>query len=53
MVGAVRHALGGSSAWLRRAPVLFILTLDCMTTLERGWGMLAECTLPFPSRDRE
>jgi 3-phenylpropionate/cinnamic acid dioxygenase small subunit len=24
--------------------------LDCMTTLERGWGMVAERILPFPPR---
>ena len=29
-----------------------LITLDCMTTLERGWGMLAERILPFPPRDR-
>jgi hypothetical protein len=28
------------------------ITLDCMTTLERGWGMLAERILPFPPRER-
>jgi 3-phenylpropionate/cinnamic acid dioxygenase small subunit len=27
-----------------------LITLDCMTTLERGWGMLAERILPFPPR---
>jgi 3-phenylpropionate/cinnamic acid dioxygenase small subunit len=27
-----------------------LVTLDCMTTLERGWGMLAERVLPFPPR---
>jgi len=27
-----------------------LVTLDCMTTLERGWGMLAELMLPFPPR---
>jgi 3-phenylpropionate/cinnamic acid dioxygenase small subunit len=27
-----------------------LIVLDCMTTLERGWGMLAERILPFPSR---
>ena len=27
-----------------------LVTLDCMTTLERGWGMLAERILPFPPR---
>jgi len=26
------------------------ITLDCMTTLERGWGMLAERIVPFPPR---
>jgi len=25
-----------------------LVTLDCMTTLERGWGMVAERILPFP-----
>jgi len=29
-----------------------LITLDCMTTLERGWGMLAERILPFPPRQR-
>ncbi|MBM3223637.1 MAG: nuclear transport factor 2 family protein [Candidatus Tectomicrobia bacterium] len=28
-----------------------LITLDCMTTLERGWGMLAERILPFPPRE--
>jgi hypothetical protein len=28
------------------------ITLDCMTTLERGWGMLVDRILPFPSRER-
>jgi ketosteroid isomerase-like protein len=28
------------------------ITLDCMTTLERGWGMLVDRVLPFPSRER-
>ena len=27
-----------------------LVTLDCMTTLERGWGMVAERILPFPPR---
>jgi 3-phenylpropionate/cinnamic acid dioxygenase small subunit len=27
-----------------------LVTLDCMTTLERGWGMVAERILPFPAR---
>lgn len=27
-----------------------IIVLDCMTTLERGWGMLTERILPFPPR---
>ena len=27
-----------------------LVTLDCMTTLERGWGMGAERILPFPPR---
>jgi hypothetical protein len=29
-----------------------IITLDCMTTLERGWGMLEDriLSLPRPSR---
>ena len=26
------------------------ITLDCMTTLERGWGMLTERIVPFPPR---
>ena len=29
-----------------------VITLDCMTTLERGWGMLADRILPFPPRER-
>lgn len=29
-----------------------LITLDCMTTLERGWGMLAERVLPFPPRQQ-
>ena len=29
-----------------------LVTLDCMTTLERGWGMVAERILPFPPRPR-
>jgi hypothetical protein len=29
-----------------------VITLDCMTTLERGWGMLANRVLPFPPRER-
>jgi 3-phenylpropionate/cinnamic acid dioxygenase small subunit len=29
-----------------------LIILDCMTTLERGWGMLAERVLPFPPRER-
>jgi 3-phenylpropionate/cinnamic acid dioxygenase small subunit len=27
-----------------------LVTLECMTTLERGWGMVAERILPFPPR---
>ena len=27
-----------------------LIVLDCMTTLERGWGMLTERILPFPPR---
>jgi len=27
-----------------------ILTVECMTTLERGWGMLENRVLPFPPR---
>ena len=27
-----------------------LVTLDCMTTLERGWGTVAERILPFPQR---
>jgi hypothetical protein len=27
-----------------------LIVLDCMTTLERGWSMLAERILPFPSQ---
>ncbi len=27
-----------------------LIVLDCMTTLERGWGRLAERILPFPPR---
>jgi len=27
-----------------------LVTLGCMTTLERGWGMVAERVLPFPPR---
>lgn len=27
-----------------------LIALDCMTTLERGWGMLVERILPFPPR---
>ena len=27
-----------------------LIVVDCMTTLERGWGMFAERILPFPSR---
>lgn len=27
-----------------------LVNLDCMTTLERGWGMVAERILPFPPR---
>jgi hypothetical protein len=26
------------------------IVLDCMTTLERGWGRVADRILPFPSR---
>lgn len=29
-----------------------LITLDCMTTLERGWGMLADRIVPFPPRER-
>ncbi len=29
-----------------------LIILDCMTTLERGWGRLAERILPFPPRER-
>lgn len=29
-----------------------LIILDCMTTLERGWGMLVERILPFPPRQR-
>jgi hypothetical protein len=29
-----------------------LIILDCMTTLERGWGMLDERILPFPPRQR-
>ena len=29
-----------------------LITLDCMTTLERGWGMLDERIVPFPPRER-
>jgi 3-phenylpropionate/cinnamic acid dioxygenase small subunit len=28
------------------------ITLDCMTTLERGWGMLVDRILPFPPREQ-
>ena len=28
------------------------ITLECMTTLERGWGMLVDRVLPFPPRER-
>ncbi|GIX47605.1 MAG: hypothetical protein KatS3mg131_1816 [Candidatus Tectimicrobiota bacterium] len=27
-----------------------VVTVDCMTTLERGWAMLQERVLPFPPR---
>jgi 3-phenylpropionate/cinnamic acid dioxygenase small subunit len=27
-----------------------LIILDCMTTLERGWGMLTERIVPFPPR---
>jgi 3-phenylpropionate/cinnamic acid dioxygenase small subunit len=46
----------GSYEWeFRRAGGLWkishmLVTLDCMTTLERGWGMVAERILPFPPR---
>jgi len=29
-----------------------LISLDCMTTLERGWGMLVERILPFPPQER-
>ena len=29
-----------------------VVTLDCMTTLERGWGMLEDRILPLPPRKR-
>ena len=29
-----------------------LINLDCMTTLERGWGMLGERILPFPPRQQ-
>jgi 3-phenylpropionate/cinnamic acid dioxygenase small subunit len=29
-----------------------IITVECMTTLERGWGMLEERIVSFPSRSR-
>lgn len=29
-----------------------LIALDCMTTLERGWGMLVDRILPFPPRER-
>ena len=29
-----------------------LINLDCMTTLERGWGMLVERILPFPPQGR-
>ena len=29
-----------------------LITLDCMTTLERGWGMLAGRIVPFPPREQ-
>jgi len=28
-----------------------LITLDCMTTLERGWGMLVDRIVPFPPRE--
>lgn len=27
-----------------------VIALDCMTTLEQGWGMIEERILPFPAR---
>ena len=48
----------GSYEWeFRREGVLWkishmLVKLDCMTTLERGWGMVAERILPFPPRSR-
>jgi len=27
-----------------------IVTIDCMTTLDRGWGMLEDRVMPFPPR---
>jgi 3-phenylpropionate/cinnamic acid dioxygenase small subunit len=29
-----------------------LIILECMTTLERGWGMLADRIVPFPPRER-
>src|SRR5215471_10711370 len=29
-----------------------LIALDCMTTLERGWGMLVDRIVPFPPRER-
>jgi len=29
-----------------------ILTVECMTTLERGWGMIEERILALPPRPR-
>jgi hypothetical protein len=46
----------GSYAWSFRCEgglwkiSRMLVTLDCMTTLERGWGMGAERILPFPPR---
>ena len=28
------------------------ITLDCITTLERGWGMLVDRIVPFPPREQ-
>ena len=48
----------GSYEWeFRQAAGLWkisrmLIALDCMTTLERGWGMLADRVVPFPPRER-
>jgi 3-phenylpropionate/cinnamic acid dioxygenase small subunit len=47
----------GSYEWEFRREGLWkishmLVKLDCMTTLERGWGMVAERILPFPPRSR-